>query len=109
LTGKAVEEGLGLIVQEINPEIRNRFETGISEGVIITNVAPGGTAATAGLEPGDVILEINKNKVSNLDNYKKSMDSVSEGQNVLFLIQRGSNTIYVALKLEGGKGGDGKG
>ena len=109
LTGKAVEEGLGLIVQEINPEIRNTFETGISEGVIITNVAPGGTAASAGLEPGDVILEINKNKVSNLDNYKKTMDSVSEGQNVLFLIQRGSNTIYVALKFEGDKGGDGKG
>jgi serine protease Do len=109
LTGKAVEEGLGLVVQEITPEVRNTFETDISKGVIITNVAPGSTAANAGLEPGDVILEINKNKVSNLDNYKKTMDSVSEGQNVLFLIRRGSTTIYVALKFEGDKGDDGKG
>jgi serine protease Do len=106
LTGKAVEEGLGLIVQEITPQVQGMFETNISKGVIITNVVPGSIASDAGLEPGDVILEINKNKISNLDNYKKSMDSITEGQNVLFLIQRGANTIYVALKFEGG---DGKG
>ena len=106
IPGKAVEEGLGLVVQEITPQIQNTFETNISEGVIITNVAQGSTAANAGLESGDVILEINKNKVTNLDNYKKSMDSISEGQNILFLVKRGTNTIYVALKLEGD---DGKG
>ena len=106
IPGKAVEEGLGLVVQEITPQIQNTFGTNISEGVIITNVAQGSTAANAGLEPGDVILEINKNKVTNLDNYKKSMDSISEGQNILFLVKRGTNTIYVALKLEGD---DGKG
>lgn len=106
LPGKAVEEGLGLVVQEITPHVQSMFETKVSEGVIITNVAPGSTAANAGLEPGDVILEINKSKIANLDNYKKSMDAVSEGENILFLVKRGTNTIYVALKFEGE---DGKG
>ncbi len=106
LPGKAVEEGLGLAVQEITPDVQNTFQADISKGIIITNVAPGSIAANAGLEPGDVILEINKQKVSNLDNYKKSMDSTADGQNILFLVQRGSNTIYVALKFEGD---DGKG
>ena len=59
-----------------------------------------GAAAVAGLRAGDVILEINKNRIANLDNYRNTMDSTEPGQNVLFLIQRGSNTIYVALKAD---------
>lgn len=106
LPGKAVEQGLGLVVQEISPEVQRMFNTDLRKGVIVTGVEPGSTAENAGLEPGDVILEINKNKITNLDNYKKAMDSVHDGQNVLFLIQRGTNTVYVALKFEGA---DGKG
>ncbi|MCC6713161.1 MAG: DegQ family serine endoprotease [Candidatus Dadabacteria bacterium] len=99
--GKAVEQDLGLVVQEITPEVQSMFGTGRSEGVVITNVQPGSVAANSGLAPGDVILEINKKEITNLDNYGKSMDSVESGQNILFLVQRGTNTIYVALKPEG--------
>ncbi len=35
-----------------------------------------------------------------LDDYRKQIDSAKEGQNILFLVKRGSNTIYVALKPE---------
>jgi serine protease Do len=106
LPGKAVEQNLGLVVQEISPQTQRMFETDISKGVIITNVQNGSIASLAGLNPGDVILEINKQKVENLDDYRKVMDSVKAGQNVLFLVKRGSNTIYVALEFEES---DGKG
>lgn len=49
---------------------------------------------------GDVILEINKKEIVNLDDYRKEIDSAKEGQNMLFLVKRGSNTVYVALKPE---------
>ncbi len=100
LPGKAVEQNLGLIVQEITPEVQRMFGTEISEGVIITNIQGGSVAANAGLQQGDVILEINKQRIANLDNYGKTMDSIKDGQNVLFLVKRGSSTIYVALKFE---------
>ena len=100
--GKAVEQDLGLVVQEITPEVQSTFGTSRSEGVVITNVQPGSVAANSGLAPGDVILEINKKKITNLDGYGRSMDSAKPGQNILFLVQRGSNTIYVALKPEAG-------
>ena len=54
----------------------------------------------AGLLRADVILEINKKQIANLDNYRKEIDSVEERQNILFLVNRGSNTIYVAIKAE---------
>ncbi|MEQ9619913.1 MAG: DegQ family serine endoprotease [Deltaproteobacteria bacterium] len=100
LKERAVEQNLGLIVQEITPEVQRMFRTELSEGVIITNVQRGSVAAEAGLQQGDIILEINKKRIANLDNYRKVMDSVSAGQNVLFLVKRGSSTIYVALKFE---------
>jgi len=98
--GKAVEQNLGLVVQEITPRVKKRFGVEHSMGVIITDVQSGSIAAVAGLRPGDVILEINKDRIANLDNYRNTMDSTESGQNVLFLIQRGTSTIYVALKTD---------
>jgi len=67
---------------------------------VITNVSGSSAAAEAGLARGDIILEINKKQINMLDDYRKQIDSAKEGQNILFLVKRGSNTIYVALKPE---------
>lgn len=97
---KNVERNLGLIVQEINPQIQRRFRLKESKGVIITDVNPGSIGYQAGLMAGDIILEINKQSIENLDAYRKTVDSLKEGQTALLLVQRGTNTIYVALKIE---------
>jgi serine protease Do len=95
-----VERNLGLIVQEINPQIQRRFRIEESKGVIITNVNPRSIGYEGGLMAGDIILEINKEHIGNLDDYRKSVDSLKEGQTALFLVQRARNTLYVALKIE---------
>ena len=95
-----VEQNLGLIVQEITPEVKRKLDIEYSSGVVITDVRGNSLASEAGLLRGDVILEINKKQIATLDNYRKAVDSVKEGQNILFLVKRGSNTIYVALKAE---------
>lgn len=95
-----VERNLGLIVQEINPQIQRRYKIEEAKGVVITNVNPGSIGYEAGLRPGDIILEINKAYIENLDDYRKSVDSLKEGQTALLLVQRAKNTLYVALKVE---------
>ncbi len=95
-----VEQNLGLVVQEITPQIQSKLGIEYSNGVIITDVRGNSMASKAGLLNGDVVLEINKKQIVNLDDYRKSVDSVKIGQNLLFLVRRGSNTIYVALKVE---------
>lgn len=94
-----VENELGLVVQEINPQIQKRFSLDNSNGVIITGVQPGSVADESGLQTGDIILEINKIYIGNLENYRNALDSLKKGQTALFLIQRANNTIYVALKV----------
>ncbi|MGH7909133.1 MAG: DegQ family serine endoprotease, partial [Thermodesulfobacteriota bacterium] len=103
--GEEVEQNLGLVVQEVNPQIQRRLRIEDSEGVIITNVDSGGPAQEAGLRVGDLILEINKKQIRNLDDYRKVIDSIKNGETALLLVKRGKNTIYSALKV----GGNGKG
>ncbi len=94
------EQNLGLIVQEITPEVKRKLDIESSSGVVITDVRSSSVSSEAGLRRGDVILEINKKQIANLDNYRKAVDSIKEGQNFLFLVKRDSTTIYVALKAE---------
>lgn len=103
-TPEEVEHNLGIVVQEITPQLRKRLNIKTADGVVITDVQQGSIAAESGLLPGDLILEINKQQIVNLDNYRKIVDSVEIGQNILFLVKRGSNTIYVALKVESDDG-----
>lgn len=96
-----IERNLGIVVQEINPQMQRRLGIEDSQGVIITNVDPGSLAHEAGLSPGDIILEINRKQIKNLDEYRKALDSVKTGQTALFLVKRNKNTLYIALKVEG--------
>jgi len=95
-----IEQSIGIIVQEITPEVQNKLEIESSNGVVITRVRDGSIASEGGLLSGDVILEINKKQISDLNDYRKAVDSAKEGENLLFLVKRGPNTVYVALKPE---------
>ncbi len=95
-----IEHNIGLVVQEINPRIQRRFNIDSPEGVIITNVNSGSIAEEAGLSTGDIILEINKKQIKNLDDYRNAIDKIEKGDNALFLVKRDVSTIYVALKIQ---------
>lgn len=99
--GQQIEHNLGLVVQEINPQIQRHLGIEDSQGVIITNVEQGSLAEEAGLRPRDIIVEINRKQIKNLDEYRKAIDSVKTGQTALLLVKRDKNTLYIALKVEG--------
>ncbi len=54
---------LGVGLQELTPEIARQLKLARAEGVLITGVQPGSPAEKAGLEPGDVVIEFNGEKV----------------------------------------------
>ena len=55
---------LGLSVQELTPEIAERLGLSEQEGVVVSGVEDESPAGEAGLRPGDLILEINRVKVT---------------------------------------------
>ncbi len=62
----------GMEIAPLDSEIAKQLGVQASEGVVITSVASGSPADEAGLEPGMVIAEVNRAKVSSPDDFRKS-------------------------------------
>lgn len=63
--GRVIRGWLGIEVTELNPQIAKNLGLPLERGIIITGTYPGGPADKAGLLPGDVIIRINDDAVSN--------------------------------------------
>jgi len=101
------EAAWGLTVQELTPQLSERLGLSPKEtGVVISRVEPGSAAEEAGLLEGDVIKEVNRQKIEKLNDYNKALKEVKAGESLLLLIQRGSGTLYVVLKPVNESSGD---
>jgi serine protease Do len=97
--GEKAQESYGLSVQTLTPEIAQNL--GIdpgTRGVVVAGVEPGSVAEDAGLQRGDVIIEVNRETISDLDDYRGALKKAGPDKTVLFLVRRGENTIFLALK-----------
>lgn len=97
------EDSLGLIVRPLDPQLAQRFNLDTDKGVIIADVRRGSPALDAGLRPGDVIVELDKKEIKTLQDYKTALAAAKPGDTALFLVKRGNNTIYTAVRVGEGK------
>jgi serine protease Do len=95
-----VEEKLGLAVQSITPEIAEKLGIEDTEGVLISAVKRGSPAAEAGLMRGDIVREINRKPVTNVEEYNKTIKSVIKDDIILFLVSRGDRAFYATIKVK---------
>ena len=95
---KSVEK-LGIEASAITPELAQQYELEREKGVVVTNVASGSLADRYDVREGDVILEVNSKKVASLREYKAALVGIDKAETVLFLVERGGMTHYVAFKL----------
>ena len=92
------KEWFGLGVRDVTPEIAKQLGLAKAEGVVIERVGAGSPAQEVGLRPGDVILEINRQKISSEEDYRKAMEKVVPEKGALLLVKRGGSTFFVSLK-----------
>ena len=89
---------LGLEVGEITPDLVDRYALREKSGVVIVGIKAGGPADDAGLRPGDVILEVNREEIKNLKDWEAAISEIEPGETVLLLIS--SCLLYTSsLKL----------
>jgi serine protease Do len=93
---------LGLDVRPVTPEIARQLNLPSPEGVVVARVEDGSPAAEAGVQRGDVIREINRQRVRTMADYDRLTKDAKEGDRLTVLLQRGPMSLYVAFSL--GKG-----
>jgi serine protease Do len=94
--GGADASRLGVTVQPVTPEIARQLDLKDPSGVVVTRVDPEGAAGEAGMQRGDVIVEIDRKPVKSVDDFEKLTASAG-GKQVLMRVQRGGNAIYIAM------------
>jgi serine protease Do len=87
----------GLNVSDITPDLRQQFDLEETTGVVITGITPDSAADGAGLRPGDVISEVNRQAVHNVEEYQSALAAAQKGHVLLLLVHRAAQSFFVAL------------
>jgi serine protease Do len=96
--GEESGEGWGLTVANLSTDIARRFQLERDQkGVVVTDVDSGGPADLAGIQPGDVIEEVNRQPVESVDDFAKAMADAKDQDTLLLLMRRGEASTFFAL------------
>jgi serine protease Do len=91
-------DDLGMVLQDITPDVAKYLGLQKRGGVIVVDVKDGGIADDVGIQPKDIILEVNKVKISSMKEYVREMSKRKPKDSILFLVKRGRTTFYVAIR-----------
>jgi len=97
--GKVTRGYLGVNIQAVSPDMAKAFGLSHGGGALIANVAPGGPAAKAGLERGDVILEMDGQAVNGPDDLSVRVSEMAPGTTVHFKVFRNGKDLDTAVVL----------
>jgi serine protease Do len=107
-TDPAIEEAgevpdLGLLLGSLTPELRERYGLGENaKGVVITEVDSEGSGADKGLKPGDVIVEVDQEEVTNPAQVSERVQKAKdEGYRVVtLLVFRQGDYQWIAVRID---------
>ena len=99
--GKVTRGFLGLLPQDINPDLQKALNLPGSSGALVGDVTPDGPAAKAGVERGDVIVKFNGQEVASSTELRKMVAEASPGSTARLTVLR--NGTERTLKVDLGE------
>lgn len=88
----------GLEVRNITPDVARQLNLSRGvQGVVVAEVAPGSAAEEAGVQPGDVIVELNRKPLRNTDDFQRLSKSIGKNDSALLLIARQGGRLFVVI------------
>jgi serine protease Do len=95
------KEKWGLQLRDLNPELANQLHLQSDKGVAVVGVKSGSKAEEAGIQTGDVILEVNRQPITSVNDAMKKLDGSKDKDHLLLYVQRGASKLYVPLDTVG--------
>jgi serine protease Do len=88
----------GLEVRNLAPDSTRQLNLPRgTRGVVVTQVETGSAAEKAGVQPGDVIIELNRKPVQSIDDFQRLSAKLGKSDTVLLLIARQGGRLFVAI------------
>ncbi len=96
------EASWGMTVTDISDEQIQRYSLPDDQkGIVVTAVESGSPAELAGIRPGDVIEEVNRQAVKSVRDFTTAVEEAKEAETLLLLARRGNFTSFFALRKQG--------
>lgn len=90
----------GLALRDLDARTAQRLGIAPGDGVLVAAVQPGSAAHQAGLQSGDLILEVNRKKVASVKEVQAEAQKDPNAQTLLLLFRRGNSSQFAALELK---------
>jgi serine protease Do len=89
---------LGILIEDLSPQNRRRYQISAKEGVVISKVDPKSYLAGIGVDTGDVIRQIDDQTVSSVKDFKRAIIKFRQKKTLVILVQRGGQGYYITVK-----------
>jgi serine protease Do len=97
--GQVTRGWFGVAIQELTPELRDYYATPGDGGVLVTEVFAGQPAHAAGIQPQDVILEVDGQPMSSVRDLTYTVAALEVGQNVDVMVWREGKALALPLRV----------
>ena len=95
----------GLDLQALAPDLATTMRLAVDRGLLVAGVEPGSPAAATGLRAGDVIVQVDRYRVADLETLGALLVQVEKGNRILFFVVRGQSVMQAALTARAGTDG----
>jgi serine protease Do len=90
--------GFGMDIQDVTPDIARELQLPRGRGgAIITRVERNSPAASAGVQPNDVILEVNRQPMTSASQVSRELQRAQPGDTVLMLVLRDGGRVFITM------------
>lgn len=90
---------LGVVIQELTPELAQHFGVATTEGALITEVLPDSPALKAGIQPGDILVEMNNRSIRRAQDVRTILADAGIGATVKIELIRQGETLTVKAQI----------
>lgn len=96
----APAEALGVFLKPLNAQEAQALGLDETRGLLVTNVQPGSLAQQEGFARGDVILEVNQDRVDTVEAFQETIKAAEEKGLAMLLVRRGQRNFFITVKLQ---------
>lgn len=99
-TGEVSRGWLGVAIQQVTPELARAVDLDEARGAMVTIVYPGDPADSAGVQKGDIILELNSQSIKDPHGLTRLVGNLKPGSEITIVVWRGSKVIELSTTLK---------